>query len=132
MIGTYLKALLGLVASALLAWAILPGLELWKLLAAAFGTALLLPIAYPHYRGVKKGDGLLVIKGNVEPLLLFNASSCVALADGRLGTTIGIVLPDGTLAEGTIVGYEGLITPAKVRLTQELRPREVNSNITVI
>jgi len=131
MMGVYLKAFLGLLAASLLAWAAAPGLDVWKLIAVALGISLILPLAYPHYRGVRKGDGLLVIRGNVEPMLLFSASSCVALAGGKVGSNIGIALPDGTLAEGTIIGYEGLITPAKVRLVHESRPQEV-SGITVI
>ena len=131
MIGVYLKSFVVLLATSLLAYAAIPGLELWKMVAAALGISLLLPITYPHYRGIRKGDGILLIKGNVEPLLLFNASSCVALADGKVGRTIGIMLPDGTIAEGTVVGYEGLITPAKVRVVQEHRPRTVDG-VTVI
>ena len=131
MIGLFIKAFIGLLAGAFLAWAIIPGLELWKLLAGAAGLSLLVPLAYPYIRKVKKGDGLLVIKGNVEPFLLFNASSCVALEGGKKGDTIGITLPDGTLAQAVIISYEGLITPAKVRVVQEVRPKTADG-VTVI
>ncbi len=131
MIGLFVKSFLGLLASALLTWAAIPGLELWKLLAGAAGLSLLIPLVYPNLRGVKRGDGLLLIKANVEPILLFSASSCLALESGKRGDTIGISLPDGTLAQAVIVGYEGLITPAKVRLVEEHKPRTAE-RITVI
>lgn len=131
MLGLFIKSFFVLLGVALLLWAVVPGLEVLKLGAAAIGLSLFIPIVYPHLRGVKKGDGLLLIRGNVEPLLLFNASSCVALENGKKGETIGIVLPDGTLAQAVIVGYEGLITPAKVRVVQEEKARTADE-ITVI
>ncbi|MFH0817568.1 MAG: hypothetical protein V1909_02940 [Candidatus Micrarchaeota archaeon] len=131
MISLFIKAFLGFVAAALLAWAIIPGFELWKLLAGAVGLSIVVPLVYPRIRGVKKGDGLLVIKGNVEPFLLFNASSCVALEDGKKGDTIGITLSDGTLAQAVVVDYEGFITPAKVRVMLEVRPKTADG-VTVI
>jgi hypothetical protein len=130
-IGLLLRIFFGLAAAALIAWAVVPGLEVLKLLAVALGLTLIFPLAYPALRGVRKGDGLLAIKGDVEPFLLFSASSCVSLENGKRGDTVAITLPDGTLAQAVIVSYEGLITPAKVRVVQELRPRTADG-VTVI
>ena len=130
-LGIYIKSFFGLLATALIGWALIPGLELLKLIAVAVGISLLLPIGYPHIRGVRKGDGLLAVKNDSAPMLLFSATTCVALSDGKKGQTIGVMFSDGALAQAVIVGYEGLITPARVRVTQEEKPRMVDG-ITVI
>ncbi len=131
MLGLFIKAIFSLLALALIAWALVPGLDPLKVAAVAIGLSLLVPIGYPYVRGVKKGDGLIVVKGNVETILLFNASSCVALDSGKKGDIIGVMLQDGMLAQATVIDYEGFITPAKVRITQEQKQRTVDG-VTVI
>ncbi len=135
MIGNFLKWFFGLVALALIAWAVVPYglglLELVKFIAVAVGASIVILFVYPHVRGVKKGDPLLSIKMSTSPVLFFNASMYTALEDGKKGDRIGVMISDGTMAEGVIVAYEGLLTPARIRLTHEASPSKVNE-ITVV
>jgi hypothetical protein len=129
--GLYVKLFLGLIACSLLAWAIIPGLEFLKVLAVALAVAVAFPLAYPRVRGVRKGDVLIAIRANTSPLMILNATTCTALDNGKVGATIGVALGDGTLAQGTIVAYAGFITPARVRLVHEMKPR-TSDGITVV
>lgn len=54
----FFKAILLFTAAALIVYAVTPtGIDvLLKLLAFAFGSAILSPFVYPHLRGVRKGD----------------------------------------------------------------------------
>ena len=131
MLGLYVKLFLGLIACSLLAWALVPGLELLKVLAVAVGIAVAFPLVYPRVRGVRKGDGLIAIRANTGPLMLLNAATCTALDGGKVGDTIGVMLGDGTLAQGVIAAYAGFITPARVRLTHEMKPK-TSDGITVV
>ena len=47
---------------------------------------------------------------------MFSASTCVAMEDGRKGDQIPITFNDGTLGYGVKQSYEGLITPARIRI----------------
>lgn len=130
-----MKWLFGLIALALIAWAVLPYnfglLDLAKFMAVAVGLSMLMLMLYPGIRGVKKGDPVLSMKAGSSPMLLFSASMYTAIEDGKKGDRIGIVLADGTMAEGVVVSYEGLLTPARIRLTHEEKPSRINQ-VTVI
>ncbi|MFH1447901.1 MAG: hypothetical protein ABIG39_03485 [Candidatus Micrarchaeota archaeon] len=134
MLGTFLKWLFGLVAIALIAWALLPFgfdfLDLAKFIAVAVGLSILILVIYPRIRGVKKGDSLLSVASSGSSVWMFSASIYTALENGKIGDRIGIVLNDGTMTEGVVVSYEGLVAPARVRLTKE-RPEKMNE-ITVV
>lgn len=122
-LGIFLKALLLTVAFALLAYALIPGASLdtlLKLLAAALGASLLAPLLYPHVRGVRKGDAVLVFaEGESIPFVGFTVRNGVALEAGRAGSTIKVGFPDGTEMACEIVGYPGVFTPARARVAQK-------------
>jgi hypothetical protein len=121
-LSLFIKSLLLTTALSLLAYAILPGAGidlLLKLLAASLGISLLSPLLYPHIRGVRKGDAVLVFaEGEAVPLVGFAVKNGVALEDGRAGGIIRVGFPDGTEIACEIVGYPGLFTPARARVSQ--------------
>lgn len=136
-IGIFLKALVIYIASALIIYAVSPySLDfLLKLLAFAFGAALLTPFAYPHLRGVRKGDSVLVEVSGREAApgilrLFFQAGSGVAVENGRIGGKIMVAMADGSMKQCAVLGYSGFFTPARVRM---VKPGEVSpTEITVV
>ncbi|MEM4389742.1 MAG: hypothetical protein QXG98_03685 [Candidatus Micrarchaeia archaeon] len=121
--GVFLKTLLLTVALALLAYAALPGASLdllAKLLAAALGASLLSPLIYPHLRGVRRGDDVLVFAEDESiPIVGFAVKNGVALESGRAGGIIRVGFPDGTEIACEIVSYSGIFTPARARVVQK-------------
>lgn len=133
----FVRALVIYIASALIIYAVSPySLDfLLKLLAFAFGAALLTPFVYPHLRGVRKGDAVLVEVSGQEAMpgivrLFFQASSGVAMENGRTGGKIMVMMKDGSVRQCAIASYAGFFRPALVR---ELRKGAMSpTEITVV
>jgi len=136
-LGIVFKALIIYIASALIIYAVSPYSAdfLLKLLALAFGAALLTPFIYPHVRGVRKGDSVLVEISGQEKMpglmrLVFQASSGTAMENGKVGRKIMVMVGDGSVRQCAVVAYSGFFTPARVRL---VKPGEVSpTEITVV
>jgi len=125
-IGTFVKALIIYIASALIIYAVSPfSMDfLWKLLALAFGAALLTPFIYPHVRGVRKGDSVYVELAQTRTLpgivrILINSGSGIAMENGRIGSKLMVMMNDGSFRQCVILRYPGLFSPTVVR---EVKP----------
>lgn len=95
----------------------------WRLIALALGLSIVWAFAYPHVRGVKKGDALVALfrrEGGARAALL-DVLFVTALSDGRLGEKIKIVYGNGIQAEGQITSYGGTFSPATVKITETER-----------
>jgi len=121
------KLLVALFAVSLLAFAFVPGLgellTLVKLLAASFGISLLFVLFFPYVRGVKKGDKVQVSKSALSQLLGFVGT---AQGDCRVGQEVKVRIGREREAIGVLEKYEGLFTPARVKLMyEEATPSQV-------
>lgn len=106
----------------------MPLLSLAKLLALSVGMTMLLPVIYPHLRGVRKGDAVLAINppqrqgmlGAIPMPLPFMqlGGNFTALDSGRMGSRIRVSMADGTWREAEILSYSGFLQPARVRLLE--------------
>jgi hypothetical protein len=95
----------------------------WQMLALANGFALLLGIAWPHVRGVKNGDRVLAFVQRRNEMLgtFMDGMAATALSNGRTGSRIRVRLMDGSVGEGVVTGYAGLLTPATLRIVEAER-----------
>jgi hypothetical protein len=113
------KLMVALFAVSLIAFALDPGmglLTLAKFLAASFGVSLLYVLAYPHLRGVKKGDSVQIMKGALPQFFGFTG---IVLDDGRIGDEVRVRLSRGREAVGILESYRGLFSHARVKLMYE-------------
>ena len=119
------KLLISLVSASLLVYAFvgLPLGLLARLLALSLGVSLVAPLAYPHLRGVKRGDSVVAVNRPGVPF--FHMHTFVALEDGKIGGRIHVSASENVWREAVIVSYAGLLTPAKVRVLEN----EFNVNI---
>lgn len=120
-ITTFLKTTALCVAAALVAFAFYGNdlLFLAKALALAFATSIVFTLAYPHIRGVRKGDKVFIVGGNTPLLFSFMGRTGFALTDSRLNREIRIRLDDGKEAVGIVESYDSILSPPKVRLLYE-------------
>ena len=101
--------------------------SIWKLIALGLGLSLIAGFAYPHFRGVKKGDFLSTNSvyyehhGANAVINILTGPTAIALQDGRLGTRIKINF-QGRQAEAVIVSYASTFSPAIVRVTEMEQP----------
>ena len=128
-IGIFFKVLVISTAASLIAYALFPGSSLdllLKLLAVSFGASMLSPFAYPHVRGVRAGDNVLVFSENESvPLVGFSLKSGVALDSGRVGGVIKVGFADGSEISCKLTNYAGLFTPARARVSPKAFEVEV-------
>lgn len=95
----------------------------WQTIALAIGLSIVVSLAYPHVRGVQKGDTLV---GEVPRarsvghtvMAFVESAAVVALEGGRQGHKIRVRLPNGKSAEGIIVSYAGTFSPAFIKITE--------------
>ena len=137
-LSLFFKSVVFYTAAALMVYALSPydGLDLLlKLLAFAAGASLLTPLVYPHLRGVRKGDELVVEFAGSSALpgflrLFFQTGSGIAMENGRIGGKIMVLMNDGSIRRCVVKGYAGFFKPAQVRLVEkeELTP----TTITVV
>ncbi len=122
----FFKALVLFVALALVGFGVyaisVPGANFWlvvPLLALAFGLSLIAPFAYPHIRGVKKGDMVLIVFDANIPFTSFRLRSGVAQTSGRKGDIIRVDFGDGTDIQARVTDYSGILTPARAKVSEK-------------
>lgn len=97
--------------------------SVWKLIALCIGVSLVIGFAYPHLRGVKKGDLLstnTVYFDSRNPaaiMSIFAGPTAVALQNGRIGERIK-VNSQGRQAEAIVLSYASTFSHAVVRITE--------------
>lgn len=127
--GLFAKLLVIFSAVSLIYFGITPGIGLGtlaKLLAAALGTAVIIPVAYPYVRGIRKGDKISVSEERAPGWTIFiGLSNGAALESGRTGDAIKIELLDKSIAIARISKYEGFFSNAEAKLLQREIPIEI-------
>lgn len=92
-------------------------MDLLKLLAVGIALAIVMAFFWPSIRGVKKGDRLLIVSGNILPI--FGASSGISLSDAKENAEIHFKLDNGMEGVGTLQDYGGLLSYPKVKMIYE-------------
>lgn len=113
-------------ALALMAFALFPGGDLMllaKLIALALGITLLSPLWYPHIRGIKSGDRVLIC--SPSPFIGIKSRYGIAQEDGRKGGEIKVATEEGEELSCEIVSYAGTFSKAKVRVRDDAQLIEV-------
>lgn len=124
LIGLMWKLMVALTAASLIVFAVTPGATwgyLAKLFALNWGIALAVFLAWPHVRGVRKGDLIFVSEESQVPII-FALPNATAKSNGRLKGFINIEFADGTTGIGKVFKYQGLITHAEVHLFERNIP----------
>ena len=119
LLGFVWKMLVALTALSLIVYAVTPEASLsylLKLFALNWGILLVSTIVWPHIRGVRKGDPLLVRDEDIP--ILFSFPNAVALSNGRLKGYVEMKLVDGTVGIGKVIKYQGIINNAEVELLE--------------
>ena len=121
----FLRVFLLSSALSLLSFALLPAVELAtlaKLLALSLAMTMLIPVTYPHMRGVRRGDMVQAVNAPQRSFLSIPffqmPGQYVSLDSGRIGSRIKISMPDGNWREAVVLSYSGFLTPARVRLLE--------------
>lgn len=120
-IPLFVKVFLTLIAISLIAFPFVPDatpILLLKLLALSIGLSILVALFYPGFRGLKKGDKVLISKGNLPNLLGFGRKG-IAIQDGRLNEEVKLKLSNGREAVGIVEAYGGAFSMPRVRLLYE-------------
>ncbi len=118
----FFKLMLLSLCVSLLSFALLPEATIMGTLKMmALGTVLSIGITalYPQVRGVKTGDKVAVVANSAIPGMLGRLGR--ASANGRLNDHIKIILQNGSEVLGVVESYQGLISPAKIRILYEER-----------
>ncbi len=120
LINALWKLLLILTASSLIIYALTPEASLGyllKLFALNWGVLIVYAIAWPHIRGVRKGDPI-VVRG--EPIaFFFTFPNAIAMSNGRLNGYVELKLMDGSFGIGKVVRYQGILSHAEVELLEQ-------------
>lgn len=95
----------------------------WKLVALAIGAGIVVAFAWPHVRGVRAGDSVAATisrkRAHEGQAFFFTQQVFVrALSSAHKGGRIRIDLGGGKRGEGVVVEYAGLLSPARVNLTE--------------
>ncbi len=115
-----LKLFLALFAVSLIYFALTPGLGLLDLLkfsALSVGVAILFLLLYPKMKQVRKGDEVMIVSAGPFASLL--GLTAKAVSDAAIGEEVRVKVGRGREAVGTVESYEGLFSPAKIRLIYE-------------
>lgn len=121
------QLLLGLCALCLIYFAAVPGVDFFtlaKMAAGSVGIVILFILLYPQLRGVKKGDKVQIVGfmpgplGNNPVMSLFGAFG-VSMVDCKIGDDVKVRIGGGREAVGVLEAYEGLFSPARVKLMFE-------------
>ena len=91
----------------------------WNMEALALAFALIAGYAFPHVRGVRKGDSVVAVLPSVqysgnEAVAFMKSGFALAASDARKGGRIRISLPNHREAEGIVTEYASTFSPAVV------------------
>lgn len=116
-----MKLFLSLFALSLIVFFFLPDatpMLLLKLVALSVGVTILVALFYPSLRGIRKGDKVLISRGNFPSFFGFGRTG-IAVEDGRIQKEIKLKLSNGREALGIVENYGGAFSIPKVRLLYE-------------
>jgi len=119
--GFFIKTLAVFTAAALLIYGITSSASLGylaKLVAIDLGLSIITLVVYPHFRGIKKGDRIIV-SDEKTLLLLFGFTNGIAITDGRINDFVQFELIDGTTGIGKVSRYEGFLTSAEIKVMEK-------------
>jgi len=69
---------------------------------------------------VRRGDAVLVFaEGESIPFVGFAVKSGIALENGRIGSIIRVGFADSSEMQCEVVGYPGVFTPARAKVSQK-------------
>ncbi|MDD5023291.1 MAG: hypothetical protein PHU63_03930 [Candidatus ainarchaeum sp.] len=122
----FVKFFFFLLSASLIIFVILPDATLMlliKMIALSTGISILVALLYPSFRGLKKGD-MVIISNGAMPALFGIGRKGVAIEDGRMNNEIKIKLSDGREAVGIVEAYGGAFSMPRVRLLYEETIRE--------
>lgn len=97
--------------------------SVWKVVSLCLGLSLLVGFAYPHIRGVKRGDLLSTNTtmhnhhAGATIINILGGPTAVAMQSGRVGSRIKVNF-QGRNAEGIIVSYASTFSPAAIKVTE--------------
>ena len=121
-LSLFLKLDVVAIAISLLVFAFSPSaglLSLAKYIALGIGISIIITLIYPSFRGVQKGDKVIVVSNSAIPSLFGRVG--MAMNGGKLQGEIRIKLDDGREIAGVIDSYSGLLSLPKVRVVYEER-----------
>ena len=100
--------------------------EAWKLIALSAGVAVLAGFAQPTLRGIKRGDKVFAflqrnVRQGTQEFFVSDMVPATALEDGKIGSKIKVVLPNGAEGEGIITAYQGVFMPPTIKLVESER-----------
>ncbi len=95
----------------------------WQSLALGIGLSILLSLAWPHLRGVRKGDRLVAQLPRTQNtpggvFAFVDNVVVVALENGYSGRKIKVRIGNGKTGEGIITAYAGTFSPATIQITE--------------
>ena len=111
---------LALFAVSLIYFAVTPGfglMDLLKFSALSIGVTLLFILLYPKVKQVRKGDEVMI--ASAGPFASLLGLTAKAVSDAAVGEEVRVKVGRGREAVGTVESYEGLFSPAKIRLIYE-------------
>lgn len=92
-------------------------LTLAKLLAASALVSVALVAVYPELRGVRSGDTVMIVETDSAHSIIGRLGT--ALHNAKKNSELRIKLTNGNEIVGVVQSYEGIITPATVRIIYE-------------
>ncbi len=95
-------------------------MDLIRLIGLDLGITLLYVLFYPQFRGVKKGDQVVVVANSLVPSVLGRTGRIISPVKG-LHKKVTVRLDDGSEIKGILETYEELLSPPRVRLIYEER-----------
>ena len=97
--------------------------SVWQTLALGAGLSILLSLAWPYLRGVRKGDRLVAQMPRTQNtpggvFAFVDNVIVVALENGYSGRKIKVRIGNGKTGEGIVTSYAGTFTPATIQITE--------------
>ncbi|MEK6923907.1 MAG: hypothetical protein AABW54_01555 [Candidatus Micrarchaeota archaeon] len=132
-----------LTAGALAAYGFGPALEqssgwigffasFWRLEAIALAASIAASFAWPHVRGLRKGDKAVAVVTRTRHAAGGRLAECftvpvVLLDAGRKGSRVAAAMPDGTVEYAVVSSYGGVFSAATVMVSDaELKVSKVD------
>ena len=119
-IAMFFKLMLVSVCASLLAFALVPGMdviEALKMLALGTVLSIAATAVYPEVRGIREGDTVSVVSDSGIPSIIGRLGT--AAADARKNDQLRIMLGNGSEVTGVVESYTGIISPPRIRIIYE-------------